>query len=151
MQLNINYFQELKTLSKKALKNGDVPVSALVIDQKGEIIGRGYNQKFLTNNPFFHAEIIAIQNACLNIGDWRLENCHIYVTFQPCLMCLGAIIETRIKKITIGLFKNKKDSLFSQFEEILFTKKIQIFYNQKIDNLSFGLMKNFFKELRNNH
>ena len=136
--LNSKYFQELENLSQIALKNGDVPISALIVNKKGEIIGKGYNKKYLNNNPFFHAEIIAIQDACLQKNDWRLDDCHLFVTFQPCLMCMTVILEVRIKKIDEFRWENESFSLdLNLFYLNKFKYKNLILSNEKDENFPF--------------
>lgn len=108
---NKKYMKVAVNLAKKALKNNDIPVGAVVVDQKGVIIGRGYNRKEKDQNPFHHAEVIAIQRACKKQNSWRLENCVIYSTLEPCLMCLGAILQARITWIVFGLESEKFGSI----------------------------------------
>ena len=84
-------------LAERAFDEDEIPVGAVIV-KDGKIIGRGYNQKEKFKNPLKHAELVAIEEACNFIGDWRLNDCEIYVTLKPCSMCLGAIKETRIKK-----------------------------------------------------
>lgn len=126
-------------LAKKAYIEDEIPVGAVIV-KNGEIIGCGYNQKEQTKNPLKHAELIAIENACKNVGDWRLNDCEIYVTLEPCQMCMGAIVETRIKKIIYGTSKNE-----------------QMFYNLNDIEIIGGILKNecleilqrFFQNKRN--
>lgn len=108
---NKKYMKVAVNLAKKALKNNDIPIGSIVVDQKGTIIGRGYNRKEKDQNPFHHAEVIAIQQACKKRGSWRLEECVIYSTLEPCLMCLGAILQARITWIVFGLASEKFGSI----------------------------------------
>ncbi len=85
-----------------AFKNGNVPVGAVVVDSKGKILGRGYNKIEKMKCQIAHAEVLAIQKACKKIGDWRLDGCWLYVTLEPCLMCLGLIQLSRMKSIIFG-------------------------------------------------
>lgn len=94
-------------LAKKAFLIDEVPVGAVVVYQ-GKIIGRGYNKKVKTCNPIMHAEMIAIAQASKKIGDWRLDECSLYVTLEPCPMCKGAIVESRIKKVYYGTTRDKQ-------------------------------------------
>ena len=88
--------------AKKAFNNEDVPVGAVVVcDEK--IVGCGYNKKEKTKCSLYHAEIEAIKKACKNVGDWRLCDCTLYVTLEPCVMCAGAIMNHRIKRVVIGV------------------------------------------------
>ena len=104
------YMNEALKLAVQAFNEDEIPVGAVVV-RDNKIIGCGYNQKEKTKNPLKHAELIAIENACNYIGDWRLNDCEIYVTFEPCQMCMGAIVETRIKKIVYGI--GKTDQMFN--------------------------------------
>lgn len=88
-------------LAKQAAKQGEIPVGAVVV-KNGEIIGEGRNFRESSKNALAHAEIIAINDACKRLGDWRLDGCEIYVTLEPCPMCAGAIINSRISQIIFG-------------------------------------------------
>ena len=88
-------------LAECAFNEGEVPVGAIVV--KGDqVIGRGYNRREKTKNAIEHAELLAIANACETIGDWRLNGCSLYVTLEPCPMCAGAIINSRIERVVVG-------------------------------------------------
>ena len=100
-------------LAKKAFLIDEVPVGAVVVYQ-GKIIGRGYNKKVKTCNPIMHAEMIATAQASKKIGDWRLDECSLYVTLEPCPMCKGAIVESRIKRVYYGTTRDKQ--MFSYCE-----------------------------------
>lgn len=89
--------------ANKALEKGEVPVGAVIV-QNNKIISRGHNLKEELKDPTAHAEIIAIRNACRTLNNWRLSNCSMYVTLEPCSMCISAIIDARIKDIYIGTF-----------------------------------------------
>ena len=91
--------ESLKQASK-AFERGEMPVGVIIV-HKDKIISRGYNKKELKKDSTMHAEIIAIRRACKKIGDWRLNECVMYVTMEPCIMCLGAIKESRIKKFIV--------------------------------------------------
>jgi tRNA(Arg) A34 adenosine deaminase TadA len=92
------YVDKIIELSKYAFDNDDIPVGAIVV-QNGKIIGEGFNTRNKFKSVIGHAEIDAIEMACKHIGDWRLDDCEMYVTLMPCMMCAGAIIESRIKKV----------------------------------------------------
>lgn len=98
--------KEALNLAKEAEKMGEVPVGAVIV-KDGEIIGKGKNTRETENNPIGHAEINAILDASKNLGSWRLDGCEMYVTLEPCAMCMGALINSRIKKITFGAFDLK--------------------------------------------
>ena len=92
------YIDRIIELAKIAFDNDDIPVGAIVV-KNGEIIGEGFNTRNRFKSVIGHAEIDAIEMACKHIGDWRLDDCEMYVTLMPCMMCTGAIIESRIKKV----------------------------------------------------
>lgn len=94
--------------SEKAYKIDEIPVGAVVV-RNGKVISKGYNMKEKYNDPTMHAEIIAIRKACKKLKDWRLNDCILYVTMEPCEMCLNVILESRIKDIVCGI-KDKKNS-----------------------------------------
>lgn len=93
--------REALNLARKAGELGEVPVGCIIV-KDGEIISRGYNRREIDSNALLHAEIIAIDAACRATGDWRLEKCSLYVTLEPCLMCAGAILNSRISQVFFG-------------------------------------------------
>ena len=130
--------------ANKALEIGEMPVGCIVV-YKNEIIGKGFNKKETTKNSLMHAEIIAIDEACKKIGDWRLNECEMYVTLEPCLMCIGAILECRIKKVYCGLTNNK---FHEEILKITKENNIEIYY----DTMSQEIKKqfdSFFNSIRN--
>ena len=96
--------------AKKAYKNDEIPVGCVIVCEN-EIVACGYNKKERKNNALMHAEIIAIDKACKKLGSWRLDNCDIYVTLEPCMMCMSAIIESRIRNVYYGT-KNKNEQMY---------------------------------------
>ncbi len=101
----VKYMKRALELASEAEKIGEVPVGAVVVNNKtGEIIGEGYNRRETDRSPLAHAEIIAINEASRNLGGWRLIDCDIYITLEPCAMCAGAIINSRIEKVCFGAF-----------------------------------------------
>jgi tRNA(adenine34) deaminase len=104
--MDLKYMKEAIKEAKKALKNGDVPVGVVIV-KDNRIIARAYNQKEKTKDGTNHAEIIAIKKACKVIKDWRLNGCTLYVNLEPCLMCLGAILQSRIDKVIYGANADK--------------------------------------------
>ena len=102
-------------LAEKAFSEGEVPVGAIVV-KDNKIIGRGYNQRESLNDPTAHAEIIAITAASNTINDWRLNGCSIYVTKEPCPMCAGAIINSRLKHLIFGAYDDKKGCCGSLYQ-----------------------------------
>ena len=100
--MNEYYMKIALKLAKKALKQGEVPVGAIIV-KDNKIIAKAYNKKEKTHNVTKHAEIIVISKACRKLKNWRLENCEMYVTMEPCMMCSGAIEQSRLKKIVYGV------------------------------------------------
>lgn len=144
-----NYMQKALKLADKAEAIGEIPVGAIVV-KDGIIVGRGYNRKERKKDPSSHAEIEAIKKASQKIGEWRLKDCTIYVTLEPCLMCAGAIQQARIEKLVYGADDPKTGAI----ESILKINEIKS--NHKI-NVQKGVLKkecseqlkSFFKGLRN--
>lgn len=128
--------------SIKSYKNGDVPVGAIIV-QNDKILAKGYNKKEKNKNAILHAEIIAIDKACRKNGDWHLEDCTLYTTMEPCMMCCGAIVQARIKKIVYLLdnenFGGKK---YLENSKIEFVKEVNDYKMKQI-------LSDFFKEKRN--
>ena len=100
------YMREALKQAKKAYALGEVPIGCVIVHE-GRIIGRGYNRRNTDKNTLSHAEITAINKASKVIGDWRLEECTIYVTLEPCQMCAGAIIQARIPEVVMGCMNPK--------------------------------------------
>jgi len=100
------YMKEALKQAKKAYALGEVPIGCVIV-QDGKIIGRGYNRRKTDKNTLSHAEIIAIRKASKKAGDWRLEECTLYVTLEPCQMCAGAIVQARIPEVVIGCMNPK--------------------------------------------
>lgn len=130
--------------AQKALKIGEMPVGAVIV-KNNKVIGKGYNKKEKNKNALMHAEIIAIQKACKKNKDWRLNECEIYVTMEPCVMCMGAIVESRIKKIYCGVQNNKSKKTN---EQICNEEKIEIISDILKNNI-INQINDFFKIIRN--
>ena len=105
-------------LAKVAADKGDVPVGAIVVDDSGQIIGTGQNLREQSNDPTDHAEIVAIRNAAQKIGSWRLDDLTLVVTLEPCVMCAGAILQSRIKRLIFGAFDEKAGAVGSVVDVI---------------------------------
>ena len=112
---DIIFMQEAITLAKQAEIEGEVPVGALVT-LEGKVIGRGYNQMIQNSDPTSHAEIIALREAALKLNNYRLVNCNLYVTLEPCLMCLGALVHARIERLVFGADDPKSGAVKSHQE-----------------------------------
>ena len=101
--------------AEKAFKQDEVPIGAVVV-QNGQIIGRGYNQRESLIDPTAHAEIIAITSAANTIKDWRLKDCQLYVTKEPCPMCAGALVNARINMVIFGMYDEKEGCCGSLYQ-----------------------------------
>ena len=150
MEINKEYYmkQALKE-AEKAYKKLEVPVGAIIV-KDGKIIAKAHNQKETKTDTTKHAEIIAIQKASKKIKSWRLIDCEMYVTLEPCTMCAGAIINSRIKKINIGTMDEKTGaagSVLNLFEDYTFNHKVET-ENGILKEECENILKKFFKELR---
>lgn len=135
-------------LAKLSAVEGEVPVGAVVV-KDGVIVGEGRNRRELGKNALYHAELEAIDNACKKLGGWRLWQCDLYVTLEPCPMCAGAIINARIKTVYFGAYDNKAGSFGSvaDFNEIQYNHKPEIVSGLMEKECS-KLLTEFFKNLR---
>ena len=115
--------QKAIRLAEIALSKDEIPVGAIIVKNE-KIVGQGYNQKELLKDPTAHAEIIAITSAASTLNDWRLNGCTMYVTKEPCAMCSGAIINSRVSTVIFGAYDKKKDVvvLYTNCAEIHFWK-----------------------------
>ena len=95
--------KEALTLAQKAAEKGEVPVGAVIV-YRNKIIGKGYNKRESRQNALCHAELLAIDEACRTLGSWRLTDCEMFVTLEPCPMCTGAIINARIERVVFGAY-----------------------------------------------
>ena len=108
--------QQAISLAKEAAAKGDVPVGALVVDYAGNVVGQGANLRVQGNDPTAHAEIVAIRNAAKKIGNYRLDDLTMLVTLEPCGMCAGAIVQSRIKRLVFGAFDKKYGAVGSVWD-----------------------------------
>jgi tRNA(adenine34) deaminase len=150
METNKEYYmkQALKE-AEKAYKKLEVPVGAVIV-KDGKIIARAHNQKETKTDTTKHAEILAIQKASKKLQAWRLINCEMYVTLEPCTMCAGAIINSRIKKLYIGAMDEKTGavgSVLNLFKDYQFNHNVEA-ENGIMKEECEKILKNFFKELR---
>ena len=137
-------------LAKISALEGEVPVGAVVV--KGdEIVGCGRNRREYGKHALYHAELEAIDNACKKLGGWRLWQCDLYVTLEPCPMCAGAIINARIKKVVFGAYDKKAGSFGSvaDFNQIPYNHKPEI-EGGIMETECSALLSDFFKKLRQN-
>lgn len=108
------YMKKALELARLAAEQGEVPVGAIVVSRRtGEIIGRGFNRREYGRSPLTHAEIVAIDEASRRLGGWRLIDCELFVTLEPCPMCAGAIINSRIQRVVFGAYDQKAGSCSS--------------------------------------
>ncbi len=142
---------EALKLAQEAADEGEVPVGA-VVTLDGEIVGRGRNRREKNKNALAHAEIEAIDDACKRLGGWRLWQCEMFVTLEPCPMCAGAIINSRLKKVTYGASDKKAGSCESVINlfDLPYNHKPEIESGFKADEAS-TLLSEFFKKLREKH
>lgn len=134
--------------AKKAFKKDDVPIGCVIV-YKDKIISRAYNKKEVRGNAIYHAEILAIDSACKKLGTWHLDECTLYTTLEPCTMCVGAIMQARIKKIVYALGNNefgRANSKQNYFHDSNY--RIEIIENVLHDE-SLNLLQQFFKKCRN--
>lgn len=101
---DLDFMKVALELAKIAENIGEVPVGAIIVNKNGEIISKAYNLRETQKNAVAHAELIAIENACKSLGGWRLGDCTLYVTLEPCPMCAGAIVNSRIKRVVFGSY-----------------------------------------------
>jgi tRNA(adenine34) deaminase len=99
--------QQALLLAKEATNHGDVPVGAIIIDEKGAVIGRGKNERVKNNDPLAHAEIMAIKDAASKLSNWRFDQLTLIATLEPCAMCAGAIAQSRFKRLVFGSFDER--------------------------------------------
>lgn len=134
--------------AKIAASMGEIPVGAVVVSD-GNIISTGYNKREMLNNSLAHAEIVAIDSACRELNSWRILNSTLYVTLEPCAMCAGAIINSRIEKVVFGAFDPKAGSFGSlvNLSDLCYNHRPQI-VSGVCEKECAGLLSNFFKELR---
>ena len=135
-------------MAKQAYDDGEVPVGAVIV-RENEIVAKGRNRREKAKNALLHAEIEAIDNACKALGGWRLWNCELYVTLEPCPMCAGAIINAHIPKVYFGAydFKNGSCGTVTNLFEMPYNFKPECVGGIMADECS-ALMKDFFKRLR---
>lgn len=142
------YMKKALQLAKEARDNGEVPVGAVIV-KNDKIIGIGKNSRETDKNALAHAEIIAIKKACENIGSWRLDDCTLYVTLEPCPMCAGAIINSRITRLVFGSFDEKAGSCGSVINllDCPFNHRPVVTYGILKEECS-ELLSSFFNDLR---
>ena len=142
--------QQALALANQAATFDDVPVGALVVNDQGEIIGVGENLREKNNDPTAHAEIVAIKNAAQKISNWRLDDLTMVVTLEPCAMCAGAIVQTRMKRLVFGAFDEKAGAVGSIWDVVRDARaltKIEVI-SGVLEKECAQVLTNFFKGKR---
>ncbi|MBR6792263.1 MAG: tRNA adenosine(34) deaminase TadA [Ruminococcus sp.] len=150
MEKNLEYMKRALELAQIAFELGEVPVGAVIVkNSTGEIVGEGYNLRESRKNALAHAEIMAINDACKRLGGWRLPDCSLYVTLEPCPMCCGAIINARIDRVFFGASDPKSGSAVSvqKMFEYPYNYRPELIEGVMEEECS-GILTRFFKELR---
>lgn len=143
------YMKEALKQARKAYKIKEVPIGCVIVCED-KIIARGYNKRNIKKNTLAHAEILAINKASKVLGDWRLEDCTMYITLEPCQMCAGAIVQARVKRVVIGSMNPKAGcggSILNLLEMEQFNHQVEVERGILEEECS-QMMTEFFKELR---
>ena len=143
------FMKEAIKQAKKAEAIGDVPIGCVIVHD-GKIIARGYNKRNKDKTVLAHAELLAMKKACKKLGDWRLEDCTMYITLEPCQMCAGAIVQARIDKVVIGSMNPKAGcagSVLNLLEMDGFNHKVEVERGVLQEECS-EMLSAFFRKLR---
>lgn len=142
------FMRRALALAAEAARRGEVPVGAVVV-MDGEIVSEGFNLRETAKNALAHAELLAINSACTRLGGWRLHRCELYVTLEPCPMCAGAIINSRIKRVVIGARDSKAGALGSlvNLNRYPFNHHPEVCFGV-LEAESVKLLREFFRQLR---
>ena len=146
---DIKYMKEAVKQAKKAYALGEVPIGCVIV-YEDKIIGRGYNRRTIDKNTLAHAELQAIRKASRKMNDWRLEDCTLYVTLEPCQMCSVAIVQARIRRVVVGCMNPKAGcagSIMNLLQVPQFNHQVELTTGIMGEECS-RMMKTFFKELR---
>ena len=149
MTIEEHYMKEAIRQAKKAAALKEVPIGCVIVHD-GQVIGRGYNRRNTDKSTLAHAEITAIKRASKKLGDWRLEDCTLYVTLEPCQMCAGAIVQARIPEVMIGCMNPKAGcagSIYNLLQEPAFNHQVSLFKGVLEEECS-QMLKDFFRSLR---
>lgn len=149
LTIDEKYMKEALKQAKKALAAGDVPIGCVIV-YDGKIIARGYNKRNAKKTTLAHAELLAMAKASKVIGDWRLEDCTMYVTLEPCQMCAGAIVQARIPKVVIGTMNPKAGcagSVLNLLNVEQFNHQVDVVYDVLKEECS-TMLSDFFRSLR---
>lgn len=148
-KMDEKYMRQALKLANKAYEAGEVPIGCVIVHD-GKVIGRGYNRRVTDKSTLAHAELIAIKKASRKLEDWRLENCTIYITLEPCQMCAGAIVQARIPRCVIGCMNPKAGcagSVINIFDIKEFNHQVKV-ENGILEKECSAIMKDFFHKLR---
>ena len=143
------YMKEAIRQAKKAYAIGEVPIGCVIV-RDGKIISRGYNRRTIDKNTLAHAELAAIKKASKKLDDWRLEGCTMYVTLEPCQMCAGALVQSRIDRVVVGCMNPKAGcagSVLNLLQQDGLNHQVEVTKGVLAEECS-GLMTSFFRELR---
>ncbi len=143
------YMKEAIKQAKKAAAVGDVPIGCVIV-YEDKIIAKGYNKRNAKKTTLAHAELLAIEKASKVINDWRLEECTMYITLEPCQMCAGAIVQARIPRVVVGAMNKKAGcagSIINLFQIPAFNHQVE-FEKGVLEEECSALLSDFFKELR---
>ena len=143
------YMKEAIRQAKKAYAIGEVPIGCVIV-RDGKIISRGYNRRTIDKNTLAHAELAAIKKASKKFDDWRLEGCTMYVTLEPCQMCAGALVQSRIDRVVVGCMNPKAGcagSILNLLQMPEFNHQVELETGVLEEECS-QMMKDFFRELR---
>ena len=149
MTADEKYMKQALKQAQKALEINEVPIGCVIV-YEGKVIARGYNRRKADKNTLSHAELIAIKKASKKMGDWRLEDCTMYVTLEPCQMCAGAIVQARINRCVIGCMSPKSGcagSILNLLQMDEFNHKVDIEKGVLEDECS-AILSGFFVDLR---
>lgn len=149
MEKDEKFMKEAIKQAKKAVANGDVPIGCVIV-RDDKIIARGYNKRNARKTTLAHAELIAIEKASKKVGDWRLEECVMYITLEPCQMCAGAIVQARIPRVVCGAMNPKAGcagSILNMFQIDAFNHQVD-FEHGVLEEECAALLTEFFKDLR---
>ncbi|MBP1950428.1 tRNA(adenine34) deaminase [Virgibacillus litoralis] len=146
---DVIYMRDAINQAIKAKEIGEVPIGAVIVF-KGEIIATGYNLRETSQETLSHAELVAIRKANEKIGSWRLEDCTLYVTLEPCPMCAGAIVQSRIKRVVFGAIDKKAGcagTLMNLLDDERFNHQVEL-TSGILEEECRNLLTDFFKDLR---
>lgn len=141
---------EALALASRASAVGDVPVGAVVVDADGKVVGRGFNRREASHDPTAHAEVLALREAALALKTWRLDDCTLVVTLEPCVMCAGAVLAARIPRLVIGAWDDRAGATGSQWDVVRDGRigaKVEVISEVRADE-SAAMLREFFEARR---